>query len=140
MHRYLPAAALDRVEGVLYPLLEGDVPCNNGDRLDPHLRVVKRHHQSNRVIRGGIGIDQKTSHFSSSLSISSIGSSLLGISALSTVRSPDPADYTAWRLPGSKEEIASSRLSWEKDPIGSDSFTILDRSFMIWTRRRTLRE
>ena len=41
---------LDGVERVLDALLEGDVPGDDGDRLDPDLRVRQRHDQRHRVV------------------------------------------------------------------------------------------
>ena len=52
----------DRVKGVLHPLLERNIASDDGDRLDPNLRVRQRHDQRHRVIRSGVGIDQKVPH------------------------------------------------------------------------------
>ncbi len=52
-------APLNRVEGVLHPAFEWDVPGDDGDRLDPDVRVLERHDQRDGVVRGGVGVDQK---------------------------------------------------------------------------------
>jgi len=50
VHRNLLPASFDGVEGILDPLIERNVPRDDGDCLDPDLRVFECHHERNRVI------------------------------------------------------------------------------------------
>jgi len=57
VHGNLLPASFDGVEGILDPLLEWNVPRNNGDRLDPDFRIFECHHERNRVIGCRVGVD-----------------------------------------------------------------------------------
>jgi len=58
-HGNLRAAEFRRVERIARGLLNGDVPCNRGNRQHADLRRAQRHDQSDGVIGSGVGINQE---------------------------------------------------------------------------------
>jgi hypothetical protein len=58
----LHAGQLDGVERILHSLIEGNVPRDDRNRFDPHIRVAQCHDQGHRIVGAGVGIDQKAAH------------------------------------------------------------------------------